>query len=348
MNINTDMVPGLYRHDLFSKKVGGSRFLPTKMDPAEIIWWCFAVCVTLGNINAFFGEFSGPLSYVLAIGGSAGCAWAWLFTRSLFRPDGALARWPFILLAATIAFEGAWEITNGLATTGEAQRIIANGASFLCIALLALVFVEALTGYDRNRCAKERRFRQIYVGSFAAILSVTMFWALGAPEGSLASQTEMPTRLAFGALVIIGGRFAIEFRKKHQLISAAYPAPRHAARSQTADASCHRLAERIRAGLEKDQFFATPQLKISDLSAAIGEPDYKVTQCITGAMGYPNFNRLVNAYRIENAKTALRNERNNDRQILAIALECGFNSIGPFNRAFKQEVGMTPREFRST
>ena len=32
--------------------------------------------------------------------------------------------------------------------------------------------------------------------------------------------------------------------------------------------------------------------------------------------------------------------------ILTIALDAGFQSIGPFNRAFKAETGMTPSEFR--
>ena len=91
--------------------------------------------------------------------------------------------------------------------------------------------------------------------------------------------------------------------------------------------------------------FATPKLKVLDLSSALGEPEFKVSQCITGVMGYQNFNRLVNAYRIEQAKTALRENR--ERQILTIALDCGFNSIGPFNRAFKEEAGMTPRQYRA-
>jgi len=32
--------------------------------------------------------------------------------------------------------------------------------------------------------------------------------------------------------------------------------------------------------------------------------------------------------------------------ILTIALDAGFQSIGPFNRAFKAHTGMTPSEFR--
>jgi len=34
--------------------------------------------------------------------------------------------------------------------------------------------------------------------------------------------------------------------------------------------------------------------------------------------------------------------------ILTIALDAGFGSIGPFNRAFKTQTGVTPTEYRRT
>jgi AraC-like DNA-binding protein len=33
--------------------------------------------------------------------------------------------------------------------------------------------------------------------------------------------------------------------------------------------------------------------------------------------------------------------------ITTIALDAGFRSLGPFNRAFKGETGVTPSEFRA-
>ncbi len=36
-----------------------------------------------------------------------------------------------------------------------------------------------------------------------------------------------------------------------------------------------------------------------------------------------------------------------DLSILEIALDSGFASIGPFNRAFKEMTGQTPRAFRA-
>ena len=32
---------------------------------------------------------------------------------------------------------------------------------------------------------------------------------------------------------------------------------------------------------------------------------------------------------------------------IAIAMACGFGSIGPFNRAFKDDAGVTPSQFRA-
>ena len=34
--------------------------------------------------------------------------------------------------------------------------------------------------------------------------------------------------------------------------------------------------------------------------------------------------------------------------MLTIALDCGYGSIGPFNRAFKARFGITPTQFRNS
>lgn len=345
-NSEMDSYPTIFRRDFLSKAVASLKAAGEKTPLYETVWWFFAGCIVLGNIGYFAGELPGPLGYMLAYGGAAGCAWAWLFARTLFHMDALARKWPLFLLGATVLIEGSWEIVHELPVAGEMGRLIANAASFLCISMLALVFVEALSGLDRQTSSAERRFRTTFIGFFILALTVTMLWALNAPEGSLAAQSQMPARLAFGLLAIVGGRCAVEFRKKNP-VEAGRCKPRQKLRARTLDPAEENLARRIRGLLEKQQFFATPKLKVSDLALALGEPEYKVTQCITGVMERQNFNQLVNAYRIENAKAALKDDANRDRQILAIALECGFNSVGPFNRAFKQEVGMTPRQYRA-
>ena len=64
---------------------------------------------------------------------------------------------------------------------------------------------------------------------------------------------------------------------------------------------------------------------------------------INQELGYRNFNDFLHHYRLQEASARLVGE---DLPILTIALECGYGSIGPFNRAFKQRMGMTPSEYR--
>ena len=45
-------------------------------------------------------------------------------------------------------------------------------------------------------------------------------------------------------------------------------------------------------------------------------------------------------------KVALADPGQADVPVLTMALDAGFSSLGPFNRAFKAETGVTPSEFR--
>jgi AraC-like DNA-binding protein len=65
---------------------------------------------------------------------------------------------------------------------------------------------------------------------------------------------------------------------------------------------------------------------------------------INQQQGYRNFNDFLHHYRLQEASARLTSE---DLPILTIALESGYASIGPFNRAFRQRFGMTPTEYRA-
>jgi AraC-like DNA-binding protein len=53
---------------------------------------------------------------------------------------------------------------------------------------------------------------------------------------------------------------------------------------------------------------------------------------------------FLHHHRLQEAASRLTSE---SLPILTIALECGYGSIGPFNRAFRQRFGMTPTEYRA-
>jgi AraC-like DNA-binding protein len=67
---------------------------------------------------------------------------------------------------------------------------------------------------------------------------------------------------------------------------------------------------------------------------------------INRQLGHRNFSAFVNGYRLAEAEAALSDPAQAAVPILTIALDAGFGSIGPFNRAFKAHTGLTPTEYR--
>ncbi len=59
-----------------------------------------------------------------------------------------------------------------------------------------------------------------------------------------------------------------------------------------------------------------------------------------------SFTDYVNGFRVEDAKSKLRDPNFNKYTIIAIALESGFNSKSTFYSAFKKQAGISPKEYR--
>lgn len=92
------------------------------------------------------------------------------------------------------------------------------------------------------------------------------------------------------------------------------------------------------------KLYKKPDLKISDLSEALGESARNISILIN-SYSNGNFYDFINYYRIQEAKSLLKNG-NDDMTILAILYESGFNSKSVFNNVFKKMEGQTPSSYR--
>ena len=75
-------------------------------------------------------------------------------------------------------------------------------------------------------------------------------------------------------------------------------------------------------------------------------PEYRLRRLINQRLGYRNFNVFLNEHRIDEAKAALADPSQAEVPVITIAMDAGFQSLGPFNRAFKATTGVTPTEYR--
>ncbi|MCR6478821.1 helix-turn-helix domain-containing protein [Variovorax sp. ZS18.2.2] len=113
-----------------------------------------------------------------------------------------------------------------------------------------------------------------------------------------------------------------------------------------ADLAEDRLAESLQHVMAVDRAYRSEDLSIASLAARLSVPEYRLRRLINQRLGHRNFSAFVNGFRLAEAMAALADLAKRDLPVLTIALTAGFQSIGPFNRAFKVATGLTPTEFR--
>lgn len=277
----------------------------------------------------------GDGTAVLRAVGAGACAWCWLAARALFTPETKPAAWPRVI-ASAVAASGALSV---LVEAGAAGEVFTNLYVLGGSAALVMTFVEPLGGGLRDLTSQERRFRLIFTAGYAVLVMAAVIGPQGGQADPEAIRRMDLLKSACAALGLAGVTAATIYRLGHPLQDKRRTA-RRAATDQDRELSA-RILELVR----REEVFGDPELRVADVAARLREPEYRVSQCITGVLGFENFNRLINRQRIDRARRLLV-EAGPPRPILDVAFDCGFASLGPFNRAFKAETGLTPRAYR--
>ncbi|WP_242441638.1 helix-turn-helix domain-containing protein [Pseudoalteromonas piscicida] len=87
-----------------------------------------------------------------------------------------------------------------------------------------------------------------------------------------------------------------------------------------------------------------PRLTIFDVAAVIGLGVKDISWAINTCRGQ-NFNEYINGLRVNEVKQQLQEEGRSAVNILALAMNAGFNSKSSFNSVFKRQTGYTPSQF---
>jgi AraC-like DNA-binding protein len=87
-------------------------------------------------------------------------------------------------------------------------------------------------------------------------------------------------------------------------------------------------------------------LTIGKLADRLGTPEHRLRALINQRMGYRNFSAFLNSHRIAEARAWLGDPAKVDLPVLTIAMDLGYASLAPFNRAFRDATGQTPTDYR--
>ena len=263
----------------------------------------------------------------------------WTLTASLF-DDGFRLRWWHGALWLLL-------VVAGIAGCFLSSRPLGIALTLSSFAFAVLAMAQAVASWRADLVEGRRRLRLFVVGASSLYIGATAMAQLAgaqrlAPEGtSLVGAVGMFVIAGIAAWSLLGvGR--------KQSLFAAHGSAHDRSRSPVpaVEPGDQQLVARLEQLMTVERAHRQDGLTIGKLAQQLGLPEYRLRRLINQALGYRNFNSFVNRYRIAEVKAALADPSQADVPVLTLALDAGFSSLGPFNRAFKAETGVTPSEYR--
>ena len=269
----------------------------------------------------------------------------WLFVLALFDDDFVFRPWHGLVWLGVAVLSGL--NCAVVAGSGSVLAPISMGLQRAMPLLFAVLAAVAAGAHWRSDLVESRRRLRAFILVTGVAYSVLMVAArLGSPQGRLSAGVAMIDVLALG--VIAAGVAWQLLRLTGTELFAAAPAARLPALAEPPlpDPAEDRLAETLQRLMAGERAYRTEDLTIASLAARLAVPEYRLRRLINQRLGHRNFNAYINGFRLDEARTVLADPARRSLPVLSIALEAGFQSIGPFNRAFKAATGRTPTEFR--
>ncbi|MDP1582739.1 MAG: helix-turn-helix domain-containing protein [Bradyrhizobium sp.] len=268
----------------------------------------------------------------------------WLFARALFDDAFQLRRWHVVPWAAVASLS----LVNCL-VLAPAQllnpRILAIAMTAISLAFIGLAVGQTIASWSTDLVEDRRRLRVFVVVATAVYAAVNAGLQLfvsgnGAPG---AVGTAHNAILAAVVIALAGSLMRI----KGETIFPAADTPRAAAApASEPDIADRRLIDALMRLMADERIYRHDGITIGMLATRLAVPEYRLRRLINRQLGYRNFNVFLNNHRIEEAKAALADPAQAEVPVITIAMDAGFQSLGPFNRAFKATTGVTPSEYR--
>lgn len=299
-----------------------------------------ALCCHILADTTHWGEQAGLGLFLLKIGQAAAPGVFWLFARAWFNDEDRIGWRSWLLIAMCVTLEGIALIIFG----GGRNR-------YFAIDILVRLFwagfaVAGLWVAWRGRAGDLVEGRRRLRTRFVAAVGGYVLLVVG--SGFLANLAPEPN-MFFGAVnlgipLLTGVLCATMFGIRHpDLFASPLVEPQRAQPVPLDDP----LANRLLAFMEHQKPHRDETLTIAALAAQLGEQEYRLRRLINGQLGHRNFATFLNGYRLAEVKAALVDPSQREVPILTIALDAGFGSLGPFNRAFREAEGRTPSAFRA-
>ena len=238
-------------------------------------------------------------------------------------------------------------VLSGAGQSEEASSLLATTATLLDVMQLGFVCLAiywTLSGWRADLVEDRRVFRWFVIGVQGVLIFFVFFLenflltgGVQANSGARALTVYSIAALAFGMLVV---------SMKFDYISLSQAIRKVTEREEAEEAKSPFDAESFNALFKKEGIYREAGLTIAMLAQKLGMPEYKLRAFIHKQLGFRNFNAMLHVYRVDEASEMLADAEKRHLPVLTIALSVGYQSITPFNNAFRELKGVTPSEYR--
>lgn len=271
-----------------------------------------------------------------------------MFAHSLFREDKPFPRWLLAVFGFQMALEPVslvWpreillQLDEVLGVT-FAEVTFFSLPRALQLFLVGFALFWTIRDWQTDLVERRRKIRLIVLAYVAVTnLIVGLAYSFVVPQvGYFAFQIHVLTVSLVSMTPFLLVAFNVHLNLEVEDLS---PASGESSDQETVEALKDFLHE-----FENDQVYLKPGLSVRTLAAQFAMPEYRLRRIIHEGLGFRNFNAFLHHYRIEDACRVLEDPAQRNVPILTIALSVGYQSINPFNRAFRELKGITPTEYR--
>jgi AraC-like DNA-binding protein len=288
--------------------------------------------------NPAVAQVVGPAVVVPALLSTLNPVFLWWFVLALFRDDFRLR---YVHAVPALLFLVAPTLVLSGYEPARSVGVVAH--QILLLGLQAYVVWLAVLDLRNDLVDARRRFRialAIILPAAGTIIAAGTLYALRYPL----PQWIAP---AHAAMLFVLSAFFSAWLAPVRADLFAPPAQRPAANPVALSAAERVELERLKKAVGQGVCF-DPELSLGWLARRIDVPEHRLRRLIAVGLGFRSFSDFANHHRVEEARARLADPVRAREQIVAVAFGVGYASLAPFNRAFRERTGTTPREFRES
>lgn len=270
----------------------------------------------------------------------------WLFTRALFDDAFALRWWHALVWVAVVAFS--FINCMWIAPAGSARLSIV-AINLLVLGFIAFAVAQTIASWSSDLVERRRRLRIFIIAAAALYGGMNAILQISISGNDTADIANVANSVVLAGIVAAISYAMTGVTAPDLFVAAAGPdtaVSSQPAAIEESNAVDQKLVDALMRLMADERIYRHDNVTIGVLATKLGIPEYRLRRLINQRLGYRNFNVFLNNHRIEEAKAALADPTQAEVPVITIAMDAGFQSLGPFNRAFKTITGVTPTEYR--